>query len=43
LFYNWGNYLNERRFAIQYAGGKFRHKPMGEKIIKLTAKQKQVM
>lgn len=36
------NYLNEERFAIQYAGGKFRMKQWGKVKIKYTLKQKQV-
>ncbi len=36
------NYLNEERFAIQYAGGKFRIKQWGRVKIKYTLKQKQV-
>lgn len=36
------NYLNEERFAIQYAGGKFRMKQWGRIKIKYALKQKQV-
>ncbi len=36
------NYLNEERFAIQYAGGKFRMKQWGKVKIKYALKQKQV-
>lgn len=36
------NYLNEERFAIQYAGGKFRMKQWGKVKIKYSLKQKQV-
>jgi len=36
------NYLNEERFAIQFAGGKFRIKQWGKKKIKYELKQKQV-
>ena len=36
------NYLNEERFAIQYAGGKFRMNHWGKNKIKQALKQKQV-
>ena len=36
------NYLNEERFAIQFAGGKFRIKQWGRIKIKYALKQKQV-
>lgn len=36
------NYLNEERFAIQYAGGKFRMKQWGRVKIKYALRQKQV-
>jgi regulatory protein len=36
------NYLNEERFAIQFAGGKFRMKQWGRVKIKHALKQKQV-
>ena len=36
------NYLNEERFAIQYAGGHFRSKKWGKVKIAYTLKQKQV-
>jgi len=36
------NYLNEERFAIQFAGGKFRLKQWGRVKIKYELKQKQV-
>ena len=36
------NYLNEERFAIQYAGGKFRMKYWGKNKIKQALKFKQV-
>ena len=35
-------YLNEERFAQQYAGGKFRMKQWGRKRIEYELKQKQV-
>lgn len=35
-------YLNEERFAIQYAGGKFRMKQWGRKKIIMRLKEKQV-
>ncbi|MEO8720670.1 MAG: regulatory protein RecX [Ginsengibacter sp.] len=37
-----GNYLNEERFAILYAGGKFRMKQWGKIKIKQALKLKQV-
>jgi len=37
-----GNYLNEERFAQQFAGGKFRMKQWGRVKIKHELKQKQV-
>ncbi len=37
-----GNYLNEERFAIQFAGGKFRMKQWGKNKIRQALKQKQV-
>lgn len=36
------NYLNEERFAIHYAGGKFRMKGWGKNKISYALKQKQV-
>ena len=36
------NYLNEQRFATQFAGGKFRMKQWGRQKIKYALKQKQV-
>jgi regulatory protein len=36
------NYLNEERFAMQFAGGKFRIKQWGRVKIKYALKQKQV-
>ena len=36
------NYLNEERFAIHFAGGKFRIKQWGKMKIKYELKQKQV-
>lgn len=36
------NYLNEERFAIHYAGGKFRMKQWGKNKIKQALKQKLV-
>lgn len=36
------NYLNEERFAIQFAGGRFRIKHWGRVKIKYELKQKQV-
>jgi len=36
------NYLNEERFAIQFAGGKFRMNNWGRMKIKYELKQKQV-
>lgn|SRR5690606_2606624 len=36
------NYLNEERFAIHFAGGKFRMKHWGKNKIKQALKQKQV-
>ncbi|MEP7143360.1 MAG: regulatory protein RecX [Ferruginibacter sp.] len=37
-----GNYLNEERFAIQFAGGRFRVKQWGKIKIKYQLRQKQV-
>ncbi len=36
------NYLNEERFAIHFAGGKFRMKQWGKNKIKQALKQKQI-
>src|SRR4051812_46894646 len=36
------NYLNEERFAIQFAGGKFRIKQWGKTKIRYELRQKQV-
>lgn len=36
------NYLNEERFALQFAGGRFRLKSWGRKRIEYELKQKQV-
>ncbi len=36
------NYVNEERFAIQYAGGKFRMKQWGKSKISYHLKQKQI-
>ena len=36
------NYLNEERFALQYAGGKFRMKQWGRKKIQYELQQKRV-
>jgi regulatory protein len=36
------NYLNEERFAIQYAGGKFRMNKWGKVKIKYALRQKHV-
>lgn len=36
------NYLNEERFSVQYAGGKFRMKSWGRVKIRYALKQKQV-
>jgi regulatory protein len=36
------DYLNEERFAVQYAGGKFRMKDWGRKKIYYALKEKQV-
>jgi len=36
------NYLNEERFAIQFAGGRFRMKQWGKVRIRYELKQKQV-
>lgn len=37
-----GDYLNEERFALQYAGGKFRMKGWGKKKIYYSLKEKKV-
>ena len=37
-----GNYLNEERFAIAFAGGKFRMRKWGRTKIKYELKQRQV-
>lgn len=37
-----GNYLNEERFAIQFAGGKFRMKKWGRVKIEYELKQKRI-
>lgn len=37
-----GDYLNEERFAVQFAGGKFRMKEWGRKKIYYALKEKQV-
>lgn len=37
-----GDYLNEERFAIQFAGGKFRMKEWGKKRIYYALKEKRV-
>ncbi len=37
-----GNYLNEERFAIQFAGGRFRIKHWGKIKIRYELKQKQI-
>jgi regulatory protein len=36
------NYLNEERFAVQFAGGRFRIKQWGKVKIKYELKQKQI-
>jgi regulatory protein len=36
------NYLNEERFALHFAGGKFKMKQWGKMKIKYSLKQKQV-
>ncbi|MEO6681491.1 MAG: regulatory protein RecX [Ginsengibacter sp.] len=36
------NYLNEERFAIMYAGGKFRMRQWGKNKIRQSLKQKQI-
>lgn len=36
------NYLNEERFAVQFAGGKFRMKQWGKKKIEYELKQKNI-
>ena len=36
------NYLNEERFAIQFAGGKFRTKQWGRKKIQYELQQKKI-
>lgn len=36
------NYLNEERYAVQFAGGRFRLKNWGRKRIEYELKQKQV-
>lgn len=37
-----GNFLNEERFAIQYAGGKFRINKWGRAKIRYALRQKQI-